>query len=205
MFRRCCVATTRLSSGRSVRRNWREVSRSRKRTRRKAHRPCRKCSASKLSCVYSFIAQRNAAVFVLTFRFNWDCIFCKLVSRKLVPVWLGLINLMIGVLRQEPVWRRDGVISTWSKTVALHRQLLCCKFSVGTALNVQFTPNGMCAKNNTRVYAVRTSNNRMISSGDLYWWLLPQCEALPTCRSGFPIAVARPSRRGNLNQIKTQT
>ena len=29
---------------------------------------------------------------------------------------------------------------------------------------------------------------RVISSGDLYCCLLPQCEALRTCRSGFPIA-----------------
>jgi len=34
----------------------------------------------------------------------------------------------------------------------------------------------------------RTSNNRVISSGDLYCSLLPQCEALRMCRSGFPIA-----------------
>jgi len=35
------------------------------------------------------------------------------------------------------------------------------------------------------VLAVTT---RVISSGDLYCCLLPQCEALCTCRSGFPIA-----------------
>jgi len=34
----------------------------------------------------------------------------------------------------------------------------------------------------------RTSNNRVISSGDLYCCLLPRCEALHTCRLGFPIA-----------------
>jgi len=34
----------------------------------------------------------------------------------------------------------------------------------------------------------RTSNNRVISSGDLYCCLLPQCAALRTSRSGFPIA-----------------
>jgi len=31
---------------------------------------------------------------------------------------------------------------------------------------------------------------RVISLGDLYCCLLPQCEALRTCRSGFPIATA---------------
>jgi len=34
----------------------------------------------------------------------------------------------------------------------------------------------------------RTGNNRVISSGDLCCCLLPRCEALRTCRSGFPIA-----------------
>jgi len=34
----------------------------------------------------------------------------------------------------------------------------------------------------------RTSNNRVIAARDLYCCLLPQCEALHTCRSGFPIA-----------------
>jgi len=34
----------------------------------------------------------------------------------------------------------------------------------------------------------RTSNNRVILSGELYCCLLPQCEALRTCHSGFPIA-----------------
>ena len=34
---------------------------------------------------------------------------------------------------------------------------------------------------------LQTSNNRVISSGDLYCCLLPQCEALRTCRSSFPI------------------
>jgi len=37
------------------------------------------------------------------------------------------------------------------------------------------------------IYVARTSNNRVISSGDLYCYLLPQCEALRTRRSGFPI------------------
>jgi len=38
------------------------------------------------------------------------------------------------------------------------------------------------------MYIARTNNNRVISSGDLYCCLLPQCEALCTCHSGFPIA-----------------
>jgi len=37
------------------------------------------------------------------------------------------------------------------------------------------------------MYVARTSNDRVISSGDLYCCLLPRCEALRTCRSGFSI------------------
>ena len=40
---------------------------------------------------------------------------------------------------------------------------------------------------NTEIYVTWASNNRVISSGDLYYCLLPQCEALRTCRSSFLI------------------
>ena len=45
----------------------------------------------------------------------------------------------------------------------------------------------MWVKNNTHLYVERTSNNRVIMACDLYRCLLPQCEALHTCCSGFPI------------------
>jgi len=35
----------------------------------------------------------------------------------------------------------------------------------------------------------RTSNNRVIMACELYCCLLPQCEALCICCSGFPIAI----------------
>jgi len=38
------------------------------------------------------------------------------------------------------------------------------------------------------ISVARTSNNRVIAEHDLYCCLLPQCDALRTCRSGFPIA-----------------
>jgi len=38
------------------------------------------------------------------------------------------------------------------------------------------------------VYVARTSNDRVNAAHDLYCCFLPQCEALRTCRSGFPIA-----------------
>jgi len=37
-------------------------------------------------------------------------------------------------------------------------------------------------------HVARTDNNRVIAVCDLYCCLLPQCEALRTCLSGFPIA-----------------
>ena len=63
----------------------------------------------------------------------------------------------------------------------------CCNLSAGVAFNVRFTTNGMCAKNNTHIFMAQTSNNRVIMACDFYCCLLPQCEALHTCRSGFPI------------------
>jgi len=62
----------------------------------------------------------------------------------------------------------------------------CCNLSASVALNVRFPMNN--AKNNTHIYLARISNNSVIAARDLYCCLLPQCEALRTCRSGFPIA-----------------
>ena len=51
------------------------------------------------------------------------------------------------------------------------------------------SPRMGCAWRTTPyVYVARTSNNRVIMACELYCCLLPQCEALRTCRSGFPIA-----------------
>jgi len=76
-------------------------------------------------------------------------------------------------------------LSSVMSVVARHRKfslicfiLYCCNLSVGVALNVRFTTNRMCVKNNTHIYVARTSNNKVILSGNLYCCLLPQCEAL---------------------------
>jgi len=52
------------------------------------------------------------------------------------------------------------------------------------------SPRTGCAQRITPIYTyvARTSNNRVIMACDLCCCLLPQCEALRTCRSGFPIA-----------------
>jgi len=46
----------------------------------------------------------------------------------------------------------------------------------------------MCVKNNTIIYVARARNSKRDCEYDLYCCLLPRCEALRTCRSGFPIA-----------------
>ena len=61
----------------------------------------------------------------------------------------------------------------------------CCSLSVSVVVNVRFTTNGMCMKNNTHV--ARTSRKKMSTTWDLYCCLVPQCEALRTCCSTFPI------------------
>jgi len=81
--------------------------------------------------------------------------------------------------------------SVSSVTQCLH----CCIFSAlnspllqPLALNEQFTTNGMCTNNNTHIYVAQRSNNRVIAAHYLYCFLLPQCEALRNCCSGFTIA-----------------
>jgi len=50
------------------------------------------------------------------------------------------------------------------------------------------SPRTGCAPKNNNIYVARTSNNRVIMACELYCCLLPRCEALRICRSGFPIA-----------------
>jgi len=67
------------------------------------------------------------------------------------------------------------------------RRGCCCNLSGGVALNVWFTTNGMCAKNNN-IDMCREQVIIVFEARELYCCLLPRCEALHTCRSGFPIA-----------------
>jgi len=43
-------------------------------------------------------------------------------------------------------------------------------------------------QHHTYMWREQASNNRVIMACELYCCLLPQCEALRTCRSGFPMA-----------------
>jgi len=65
-----------------------------------------------------------------------------------------------------------------------------CNHSAGVALECAVHHERNVREEKHYIYVARTSNNRVISSGDLYCCLLPQCEALRTCRSGFPIATS---------------
>ena len=91
------------------------------------------------------------------------------------------------------MWRSCRVRSLHTKNMrsvwfVVKRKGCCYNHSGGVALIVWFTMNGMCVKNNTIIYVARASNSKKDCEHDLYYCLLPRCEALRTCRSGFPIA-----------------
>jgi len=119
---------------------------------------------------------------------------------------LDLVSLWIRQLRQKIILWTDWMSTTTHKWIFLwtwhllfqlaylqrtHKMLQwvlwsCCNLSLGVALNVQFTTNGTCTKNNT-IYmwheqAIIEWARRVISIVACC-----QCEALRTCRSGFPI------------------
>ena len=81
------------------------------------------------------------------------------------------------------------VISSW-----------CCNLSGGVALIVWFTTNRICVKNNTIICVARANNSKRDCEHDLCCCLLPRCEALRTCRSGFPIATMGIHETINNNQ-----
>jgi len=89
------------------------------------------------------------------------------------------------------LWPGCGGRAVWSlhkKNVRSVRFVVkrrcCCNISGGVTLNVWFTTNGMCAKNNN-IYVTWTSSDRVIAAHELYCCLLPRCKALRTCCSGF--------------------
>ena len=71
-----------------------------------------------------------------------------------------------------------------SRPISRHRTEViiakCCNHLVGAVLNGRSSVNGSAYS----AFKARTSNNRVISSRDLYCCLLPQCETLRT----FPTA-----------------
>ena len=55
---------------------------------------------------------------------------------------------------------------------------------------------GCAWKTTPYIHVARTSINRVIVACELYCCLLPQCETLRICRSGFPIATPPPEMSG---------
>jgi len=73
-----------------------------------------------------------------------------------------------------------------------------CNHSVGVVLKCAVHHERNVCKEQHHIYVARTSNNRVIAACELSCCLLPQCEALRTCRSGFPIATVSTDAAGNL-------
>ena len=113
---------------------------------------------------------------------------CHSVKLSILAVW-AFQSQQSGALTK--MWRWCQVQPSQKECAigAVHckKEGRCCNLSVDVALKVRFTTNGMCAKSNTQIYVTWTSDNRVISSGDLYYCLLPHCEALRTCHSSFLI------------------
>ena len=78
--------------------------------------------------------------------------------------------------------------NVWSLRFVVKRRECCCHHSTGVALICTVHHEQNVNKEQHHKYVLWTSNNRVMSSGELYCCLLPQCKALRTCRSGFPIA-----------------
>jgi len=62
----------------------------------------------------------------------------------------------------------------------------------------------MYVKNNTILHVAQASNSKRDCEDDLYCCLLPQCEALRTCRLGFPIATM-PCTHAQSNNLHIKT
>ena len=60
-----------------------------------------------------------------------------------------------------------------------------CNHSAGVALKCAVHHERNAREEKHYVYVARTSNNRVTSSGDQIYCLLPHCEALRTCCSVF--------------------
>ena len=140
-------------------------------------------SADEIRCCNLSVGVALTAPYIYVTRTN---------KKRVIVAWkLGISDRSNMVLWPGCEGRRE--ISPHAKNVrsvwfVVKRRGCCCNLSGGVALIVWFTTNGMSVKNNPIMYVAWTSNNRVILSGDLYCYLLPRCEALRTCRSGFPIA-----------------
>ena len=124
-------------------------------------------------------------------------------NRNKMVLWPGCESRVRCTLHKKNVWSIRFVVK---------RRGCCCSLSVECAIHHK---QDVCGEQHLYIYMVRTSNKRVIpmewtwwvtsnnacepskqlvvlangdDESDLYCCLLPQCEALRTCRSGFTIA-----------------
>ena len=91
-------------------------------------------------------------------------------------MWLDLFIIFI-IYSFEAIcnWPEPGIFLPGLLRWTTKEHCGCCNLSVGVALNVRFTTNGMFAKNNSHIYVARTNNSRVILVSDLQqclwtWW-----------------------------------
>ena len=98
--------------------------------------------------------------------------------------WIFSVNNFVATNNQWKWWYTARILcfNNSSKEIVLLQPLCwrCVECVIHHERDVR--------KEQNYINVVRTSNNRVTSSGDLYCCSLPQCKALRTCRSGFPIA-----------------
>jgi len=120
----------------------------------------------------------------------WSLFLLAAMVRSFAHMLLGISDRNNMVLwpgwggRAEFSLNKKNVRSVW---FVVKRRGCCCNLSGGVALIVWFITNGMCVKNNTIIYVERASNTKRDCEHDLTCCLLPWCEALRICCSGFLI------------------
>ena len=105
---------------------------------------------------------------------------CALATRSFQSQQNGAVNRMWRLCQVQTSQKEHAISAVCCKKEGMLLQPLswhCAECTVHHQWNVR------CAKNNTHIYVVQISNNRMIAVDELCCCLLPQCEALHTCRS----------------------
>jgi len=133
---------------------------------------------------------------------------------KIFETWSGSV-VIFQIWKSDSCWNSENQTSHLAYNFLLFvstMQPCCWKWTVASGLvfkkipdpnktqNLVLQPLRWCCaecavhhernvrEEKRRTYVARTSNNRVIAACDLYCCLLPQCEALRTCRPGFLFA-----------------
>jgi len=87
-----------------------------------------------------------------------QCEFCALAARHLQSPQSGALTWIWEWWQVQPSQEEREIGAVHCKKGGC-----CCNFSVGVALKVWFTTNGMRTKSKKQIYVTWTSNNRVIS------------------------------------------